>query len=237
MQQLWPVQQRSLLQQLLQPLQAHHTSTLASRGLRTRAGDNRSGSSGSKQGDRHKPQQHRPAQQHQQQAQQQAQQQVHPARSDLTALIMSSNNPRELLERVVGNHQLLDHTHIIAALQKAAQLWPQTATPAEAVPAADMAGAKHMQRQAAGDSSSRSSGTAASEVKLIGRHQLERLMLQLSGPFIRALPDYSAREITSALWCYAKCGLQPPPEMLQAAIDNLCSWDKLQRVSAALGPA
>lgn len=158
---------------------------------------------------------------------------MHPSRSEITALIMSASNPRELLENVVGNHQLLDHTHIIAALQKATQLWPQTATPAEAVAGADRAGAKHMQRQAAGNSSS-SRSTAASEVKVVGRHQLERLMLQLSGPFIRALPDYSAHDVTSALWCYAKCGLQPPPEMLQASIDHLCSWDKLQRVSAAV---
>jgi hypothetical protein len=156
---------------------------------------------------------------------------VHPSRSDLTTFIMSASNPRELLEAVVGNHQLLDHTHIIAALQRATQLWPQTATPAEAVAGADRAGAKHMGRQTAGSSSSR--GPAASEVKFIGRHQLERLMLQLSGPYVRALPDYSAHDVTSALWCYAKCGLQPPPEMLQASINHLCSWDKLQGVSAA----
>lgn len=122
------------------------------------------------------------------------------------------------------NHEHLNHTHIITALQRATQLWPQTAAPQETDPGSDRPGARHLQQQAG------SSGASRGQVQLVGRQQLEKLMLQLSGPFIRALPDYSARDIASALWSYAMCHLQPPAELVHAALQELYAWDKLQEV-------
>jgi hypothetical protein len=38
----------------------------------------------------------------------------------------------------------------------------------------------------------------------------------------------SCREISSGLWAYSTCQLQPPPALLTAAADAICGWDKLQ---------
>jgi hypothetical protein len=39
---------------------------------------------------------------------------------------------------------------------------------------------------------------------------------------------YSSREISSGLWAYATCQIQPPQALLSAAADAVSSWDKLQ---------
>jgi hypothetical protein len=211
--------------------------------LRTWAGSSRPPRDQDKQRGRHKQHQHgslrrqqRGSLHRQQQEPPPRQQQAPPPRqhrqwqqqapdlAQLTTLIYSSSSPRELLERVVANHAAMKPSHIIAVMQRATQLWPQTGAPAETTPAAERPRAKHMP---AGQPAGRSS---SSDPPLVGRQQLERLMLQLSKPFVRALPDYSAREVAGALWCFAKCGLQPPAEMMQAALQELCSWDKVQKV-------
>jgi hypothetical protein len=210
-QQLWPAQHQQLL---LPPLLFQQF-----RCLRTQSGRSRP-TGPDRQRERHQ-QQQRPHQQQQQQLRQWPAQRYGSDPAEMTSLIMSADSPRELLERVVLNHQALDHTHIISALQRAAQLWPQTATPTHAGLGADRPRARHLQPQ---------QQPTGGEVALVGRQQLEKLMLQLSGPFIRALPDYSARDVSSALWSYARCNLQPPAELLRAAAHELCSWDKVQKV-------
>jgi hypothetical protein len=190
--------------------------------MRSRAGSG--GGSGGGSG-KHQQQQQQQQQHHHQPQQQRQRPGAGPSAADLTAAILSADTPRELLERVVLNHQQLDHTHIITALQRATQLWPHTAAPAGAVPAPGRRGATHWQQQQAPGEG------GGGHVETVGRQQLAKLMLQLSGPFIRALPDYSGNDIASGLWCYSKCGLQPPAELIHASIQDLCSWDKLQQVS------
>jgi len=171
----------------------------------------------------HRTQQHRPQQQQQQQQEQLRHQVAEPSAAELTALIMEADSPRELLQSVVANHQHINHIHIIAALNRATALWPTTATPSHPLTAPHTPRLSHIQpqqQQPSGDS----------KVQLVERQQLEVLMQQLSQPLVRALPRYSAREITSALWSYAQCGLRPPPEVLHECVNNVCSWDKLREV-------
>lgn len=141
---------------------------------------------------------------------------------------MSAATPKELLEVVVYNHESLNHIHLIAAMTRAAMLWPKTAAPADPLPAADTARASHIQQLKHQHQPSSSGGS--SEVTAIDRQQLERLMMQLVGPFVRALPDYSVREISTALRSYGHCGLRPPASMLEACVQELTSWDKMQQV-------
>jgi hypothetical protein len=174
------------------------------------------------------------AHQQQQHWQQQQQQQQAPPRGGaipapkMTSRIMHAEGPRDLLTLVVRHHGDLNHIHIVAALNRAAELWKGTATPGF-VAAATRAGATHMQDDDGADGVSGGDGGT-----LVGRQQLEKLMQQLAGPFVRALPQLNAREVASGLWSYAHCGLQPPPELLSACVQDLCSWDKLRQVRSSV---
>jgi hypothetical protein len=131
------------------------------------------------------------------QQQQQPEQEAPASPAVITKRIMSAENPAELLQAVVLHHQLLNPVHIAAALNQAAALWPKTSIsePALVMPADQQQG----QQQSATATSAGSSIPST-----VGRQQLERLMLQLAGPFLRALPHYSCREICTGLWAYAK---------------------------------
>jgi hypothetical protein len=46
--------------------------------------------------------------------------------------------------------------------------------------------------------------------------------------FACSMTHHSSREISSGLWAYATCQIQPPQALLSAAADAVSSWDKLQ---------
>jgi hypothetical protein len=150
----------------------------------------------------------------------------------ITSLIMQAGSPRDLLQLVVQHSAQLNAIHIVAALNRAAKLWKQTATPGS-VPAPAQPGATHLRAHAARDGAAAAADSSGG--KLVGRQQLEVLMGQLSGPFVRCLPELGVREVSSGLWSYAVCGMRPPPALLAACVQQLCSWDKLQQVHVRRG--
>ncbi|KAF8071056.1 rsuA [Scenedesmus sp. PABB004] len=125
---------------------------------------------------------------------------------ELTAQLKRAEAPRDLVALVVAAAPRLNHIHVVAALRRAAALWPSTAAP----PAGD--------------------GGAGPAEQLVARQQLHALVEGLSGPLGRALPRCSVEDVAGVLSAYAHCGLAPPPELAAAAAAR-AAWGELQAAS------
>jgi hypothetical protein len=85
----------------------------------------------------------------------QQRQQLRPA--VITSKMMKVQTPQQLLELVAHHSAELNRIHVVAALNKAAELWPSAA----------------------------SGTTGADSEQVLGRQQLQHLVDMLAGPFAR----------------------------------------------------
>lgn len=155
-----------------------------------------------------------------QQQQHHAQKQHQPRQQDigapvdaalLTHRLSTAQTPSELIKLFVRNVESINHIHVIAALTRAANLWDKTGLPAAATT----------------DTPSSSTTTQQHQETDVQRQQLQQLLQHLTGPFMRGMPYYQGREISSGLWAYARCGQPVPDGVIAAAAQQLSSWDTL----------
>jgi hypothetical protein len=126
--------------------------------------------------------------------------------AQITSLIKQSGSSQEVLSVLKQHGKRFNHIHVAATLTHAARL------------------AANAQKALQGSLNPKLKPAVPRGPPELSQRQLQQLMVQLSGPFIRNLGSYSSREISNCLWSFAKLQLQPPPELLPAIAEvSSCS--------------
>ncbi|KAI8468513.1 MAG: hypothetical protein J3K34DRAFT_522889 [Monoraphidium minutum] len=144
---------------------------------------------------------------------------IHPIA--LSELLRSAEHPRDLSELARDHGASMNARHIVTALSRAAKL--ARATPGVA-PATAYAGGGGRRGDAGSGGGSGGWGAAAPD---LAAQQLRALARALAAPLRAALGGCGPRELSLAVWAYARLGVRPPGDLLPAIADELLSWGKL----------